>query len=368
MMRFAARLSRPGFTLDAAFEAGVGITALFGPSGSGKSTILRIIAGLQAVESGVVQLGDHALLDTAKGLCVPPHRRRIGFVFQEAQLLPHLKVSANLTYGRWFTPEKERRITLESVVEVLGIGHLLARRVSALSGGERQRVAIGRALLTSPRLLLMDEPLSSLDHARKQEILPFIERLRDEFAIPILYVSHAAEEVARLANRVVRLETGRVTGIGTPGEMLVNPRGEGRMEPVSVLQGRHSAPIPSYAATRVEYPAGAIILPGMVTASAEGTRVAIRASQVSLAVGEVPRTSVRTVLEGVVETIEAASPPFVLVGLRLKGGDRLIASITQMALDDLALAPGMAVLALVKTASLDETGIQGHHADAEGRA
>ena len=362
MMRFAARLARPGFTLDAVFEAGEGITALFGPSGSGKSTILRIIAGLQRVDSGNVQLGDHALLDTASGLCVPPHRRRIGLVFQEAQLLPHLKVSANLTYGHWFTPSHERRITHESVVEVLGIGQLLARRVSALSGGEKQRVAIGRALLTSPRLLLMDEPLSSLDHARKQEILPFIERLRDEFSIPIVYVSHAAEEVVRLANRVVLLEAGRVVGAGGPGDMLTGQRSEGRIEPVSVLHGQSAAPISNYAATRVEHPAGSIILPGTVTASGEGTRVAVRASQVTLAVGDVPQTSVRTVLEGVVETIELASPPFVLVKLRLKGGDRLTASITQMALDDLGLTTGTPVRALVKTASLDETGIQGHHA------
>lgn len=368
MMRFAARLVRPGFTLDAAFDAGEGITALFGSSGSGKSTVLRVIAGLQAVDHGVIHLGEHRLLDTAKGVDVPPHRRRIGIVFQEAQLLPHLKVAANLTYGRWFTPRDERRIAFDAVVDVLGIGHLLARRVSALSGGEKQRVAIGRALLTSPRLLLMDEPLASLDHARKQEILPFIERLRDEFAIPILYVSHAAEEVARLASRVVRLEAGRVTGIGAPGELWTGQGSEGRIEPVSVLHGRSAAPIPSYAATRVEHPAGAIILPGTVAASGEGTRVAIRASHVTLALGEVPRTSVRTVLEGVIETIEPTHPPFVLVGVRLRGGDRLFASITQMALDDLALTPGVAVRALVKTASLDETGIQGHHAGAAGRA
>ncbi|OYU47098.1 MAG: molybdenum ABC transporter ATP-binding protein [Rhizobiales bacterium PAR1] len=368
MMRFAARLTRPGFILDADFEAGEGITALFGPSGSGKSTILRIIAGLQQVDSGKIQLGEHAVLDTTRGLCTPPHRRRVGFVFQEAQLLPHLRVSANLTYGRWFTPRDERRIAFDAVVEVLGIGHLLARPVSALSGGEKQRVAIGRALLTSPHLLLMDEPLASLDHARKQEILPFIERLRDEFAIPILYVSHAAEEVARLASRVVRLEAGRVTGIGAPGELLAGQGSEGRIEPVSVLVGQSAAPIPSYAATRVEHPAGAIILPGAVTVSTSGIRVAIRASQVTLVLGEVPRTSVRTVLEGEIETIEPAHQPFVLVGVRLKGGDRLFASITQMALDDLALTTGMAVLALVKTASLDETGIQGHHAGAAGRA
>jgi molybdate transport system ATP-binding protein len=218
MMHVEARLAWPGFALDATFEAGEGITALFGPSGSGKSTLLRVIAGLQRVDHGVVRLGDRVLLDTARGIRVPPHRRRIGLVFQDAQLLPHLGVAANLAYGRWFTPRQERRLSPEAVIAVLGIGHLLGRRIAALSGGERQRVAIGRALLASPHLLLMDEPLSSLDSARKHEILPFIERLRDEFSIPILYVSHAAEEVARLADRVVHLDSGRVIGIAPPAK------------------------------------------------------------------------------------------------------------------------------------------------------
>ena len=191
MIRFACRLTRPGFALDAAFTAGPGVTALFGPSGSGKSTVIRLLAGLERPEEGRITLGDSVLLDTESRRAVPPHRRRIGLVFQDALLLPHLSVKANLTYGRWFTPRGERRIAFDPVVEVLGIGHLLDRRPTTLSGGERQRVAIGRALLASPRLLLMDEPLASLDQARRQEILPFIERLRDAFAIPVVYVSHA---------------------------------------------------------------------------------------------------------------------------------------------------------------------------------
>lgn len=217
---FDCRLVRPAFTFDVRFEAGVGVTALFGPSGSGKSTTLRVIAGLDQPERGMVIVDGVTLLDTSRQIALAPYRRGIGFVFQDALLLPHLSVKANLTYGRWFTPKPAQRIAFDSVVEVLGIGHLLARRPASLSGGERQRVAIGRALLTSPRLLLMDEPLASLDHARKQEILPFIERVSAEFAIPIIYVSHAADEVARLATHLVMLDNGRVVAEGAPADML----------------------------------------------------------------------------------------------------------------------------------------------------
>jgi molybdate transport system ATP-binding protein len=220
MIRFDCRLVRPAFVFDAAFEAGPGITALFGPSGSGKTTAIRLLAGLERVERGAIALGDRPLLDTQAGINLPPYRRRIGLIFQDALLLPHLPVRANLNYGRWFTPPADRRIGFDPVVEVLGIGHLLGRRTDTLSGGERQRVSIGRALLASPQLLLMDEPLASLDNARKEEILPFIEQMRDVFAIPIIYVSHAVEEVRRLATQVVMLDEGRVVASGPPAAVL----------------------------------------------------------------------------------------------------------------------------------------------------
>jgi molybdate transport system ATP-binding protein len=220
MITFDATLNRRDFTLNAAFAAQDGITALFGPSGCGKSTIIRLFAGLERAGQGRITVGEHVLMDSAQRIFVPPHKRRLGLVFQDAHLLPHLDVQANLLYGFALTPRHERRMTLEPVLDVLGIGHLLARNPASLSGGERQRVAIGRAVLTSPRLLLMDEPLAALDSARKAEILPFIERLAREFAIPILYVSHALEEVARLAARVVVLQGGRVSAIGTPGDVL----------------------------------------------------------------------------------------------------------------------------------------------------
>jgi molybdate transport system ATP-binding protein len=220
MISFACQLQRPDFRFDATFAAGAGLTALFGPSGSGKTTTIRLLAGLEKPATGRITLGDQVLLDSARRLDVPPHRRRIGLVFQDALLLPHLSVKANLTYGRFFTPTPERRIAFDDVVDVLGVGHLLARRPATLSGGERQRIAIGRALLASPRLLLMDEPLASLDAARKAEILPFIEKLRDAFAIPIIYVSHQPDEVMRLAAQVVMFTEGQVTASGPPAGLL----------------------------------------------------------------------------------------------------------------------------------------------------
>jgi molybdate transport system ATP-binding protein len=198
------------FTLDVAFETTERVVALFGPSGSGKSTLLNIIAGLTRPDSARIAVDGRVLADTTAALTIPVHRRRVGYVFQDARLFPHLSVAHNLRYGRWFTPEAGRYGGFEEIIELLGIRHLLGRRPGTLSGGEKQRVAIGRAILASPRILLMDEPLASLDEARRAETLPYIERLRDELAIPILYVSHSREEVERLARKIVHLDHGRV--------------------------------------------------------------------------------------------------------------------------------------------------------------
>lgn len=191
------------FVLDAAFESTGRLTALFGPSGSGKTSLINAIAGLIRPQRGRIAVDGRVLVDTGDGVFIPKHKRRIGMVFQDARLFPHLSVAANLRYGRWFAPAAERYGDIGAVVELLGIGHLLDRRPAGLSGGEKQRVAIGRALLASPRLLLMDEPLASLDEARKTEILPYIERLRDETKVPIVYVSHSVAEVARDRKSVV---------------------------------------------------------------------------------------------------------------------------------------------------------------------
>lgn len=203
-------LRQGDFHLSAAFRSGARITALMGRSGSGKTTLVNAIAGLVRPQRGRIVVDGMILLDLAQGICVPAHRRRVGYVFQEGRLFPHLTVKQNLMFGRWFAPRREAGAEPDHITDLLGIGHLLARRPATLSGGEKQRVAIARALLANPRILLMDEPLAALDDARKAEILPYIERLRDETHIPVIYVTHAASEAARLAEEVVLLEAGKV--------------------------------------------------------------------------------------------------------------------------------------------------------------
>jgi molybdate transport system ATP-binding protein len=205
-----AQTSLGDFELDASFNSDSRVTAIFGPSGSGKTSVLNVIAGLLRPRRGRVVVDGAVLVDTKAGIFLPAHRRRIGYVFQESRLLPHLSVSRNLSYGRFFASRDDRYGSVEEVVDLLDIGALLNRRVHALSGGEKQRVAIGRALLASPRLLLMDEPLSSLDEKRKQEVMPFLERLRDQARVPIVYVSHVAAEIERLSGRVVSMSNGQV--------------------------------------------------------------------------------------------------------------------------------------------------------------
>ncbi len=208
------------FALDIHFASGRGLTALFGRSGAGKTSVVNVIAGLIRPQRGRIAVDGAVLLDTERGIFTPAHRRRIGYVFQEGRLFPHLTVRQNLLFGRWFAPRGEMAVGIDDVVDLLGIGPLLTRRPGRLSGGEKQRVAIGRALLANPRLLLMDEPLASLDAARKDEILPYLERLRDGAMVPIVYVSHAAAEVARLATTIVLMAEGSVRAVGPVAEMM----------------------------------------------------------------------------------------------------------------------------------------------------
>ena len=239
-LEVAIRHRQGDFALDVAFRSDAGVTALFGRSGAGKTTVVNTIAGLLRPQEARVAIDGHVLADTARGVSVPPHRRRIGYVFQDGRLFPHLSVRHNLLYGCWFTARHERYGQLAQVVELLGIGHLLDRRPGSLSGGEKQRVAIGRALLASPRLLLMDEPLASLDEERKAEILPYVERLRDETGIPIVYVSHSVAEVARLATNLIVLSNGRVAAAGRTAEVMAQLK-------LSPLADRFDAEAPSAA-------------------------------------------------------------------------------------------------------------------------
>jgi molybdate transport system ATP-binding protein len=346
---------RGDFRLDASFRGGAGVTALFGPSGSGKSSLIALMAGLTRPDRGRIVLDGRTLVDVVARTFVPPHKRRIGLVFQDAQLFPHLSVRQNLLFGRFFSPRAERTIALGPVVETLGISGLLGRRPLSLSGGERQRVAIGRALMASPRLLLMDEPLASLDMARRLEVLPLIERLRDEFCVPIVYVSHAVEEVARLSATVVVLENGRVTAVGPPSEVLAGgpDRPGERAGGVSVLSGVVGAFDAAYAVTPLAHPGGSIVLPGRArVAVGQPARVVVRATDVTLATSRPRNLTIRTSLEGVVARVIRDDGPIALVEVRFEGGDRLMASATRLGVDEIGLAEGDRVFALVKSVAL----------------
>ncbi|MBS1167000.1 MAG: cysA 3 [Proteobacteria bacterium] len=339
------------FLLDIDFSGGGGITALFGPSGSGKSSVIKVIAGLTRLGTGRVML-DGAVLADGESRHMPPHRRRIGVVFQEARLFPHLSVRHNLRYGRLFTPRREQRVAEGPVIDTLGIGHLLDRHPATLSGGEQQRVAIGRALLASPRLLLMDEPLASLDAARRLEILPLIETLRDEFGIPIIYVSHAVEEVARLAEKVVVLDAGKVAREGSPADVF--RVAADRFEIISVVEGRLGKPNEAFQLTPVETPAGIVWLNGIIRPEGRTAHVLVHAIDVALATHRPEAVSIRTVLTGTIAGVPDGPGPSVTVDLTLEGGGRLAASVTRAAVAELGLVPGRRVFALVKSVALDE--------------
>lgn len=361
MISFSSRLARRRFVLDADFAFPGGCTALFGASGSGKTTIARLIAGIERPDRGRIVADGHVLVDTAAGIWEPAHRRRVGLVFQDGQLLPHLSVRQNLAYGRYFAPRAAKDgVLFDEIVELLGIGHLLEARPPTLSGGERQRVAIGRALLAAPRLLVMDEPLASLDAERKHEILPFIERLRDEVGLPIVYVSHAVEEVTRLANLVVRLADGRVVAQGAPAEVFgahLPEAAADRFETVSFLAGTLLRESPEFAISILAHPAGEIVIPALLGAAAGEVRVAIHGTNVSLATERPRNTSVRTVLEGRVHGVTSGAGPSAVVSVELKGGDRIAAYVTRHAIADLGITEGRDVFALVKAVSIDERGV-----------
>jgi molybdate transport system ATP-binding protein len=348
-------LTRGAFTLDVAVSTGKGITALFGPSGSGKSTVLNLIAGLAPPDRGRIAVDGIVFTDTERGITVPPHQRRIGYVFQDALLFPHLNVRRNLSYGRWFRRARAT-VDFDQVVKLLGIAPLLARAPATLSGGERQRIAIGRALLSNPRLLLMDEPLAALDIERKAEIIPYIERLRDDLDLPVLYVSHAVDEVARLADRVIMLDHGLITAQGTVSEILGARLGLGqdRFARVAVINGSNPAYDERYGLTTVDHPAGRIAVPGHLSPRDKEVRIVVRAIDVTLSLTRPNEISVRTMLKGTIAAIENGQGPVVIAEVELAGGDRLAAAITRKAVDELGLAAGDAVFCLIKAVSIDE--------------
>jgi molybdate transport system ATP-binding protein len=356
----AGRLG-PRFVLDVRFATEGGLTALFGRSGAGKTSVVNMVAGLARPERGRIAVDGVTLLDTERGVFVPAHRRRIGYVFQEARLFPHLTVRGNLLFGRWFTPRSERYGKLDAVVDLLGIDHLLDRRPGRLSGGERQRVAIGRALLASPRLLLMDEPLASLDGPRKEEILPYIERLRDEIRVPIIYVSHAVPEVARLATTLVLMSEGRVEAVGSVSELFARldlyPL-TGRFEAGAVLKMHVAGYEPADGLTLLRGPAGELLVPRSSEPHRPGTpvRVRIRARDVILAVTPPQGLSALNILQGRIAEIAPGEPGGAQADVRIAlggGGESLIARVTRRSIAMLGLEPGRDVYAVIKTVAFD---------------
>jgi molybdate transport system ATP-binding protein len=349
--------ARGDFALRAAFESKARALAFYGPSGAGKSTLAMLIAGLLDPDAGRIAFAGETLVDTARGVCVPPERRRIAVVFQDALLFPHMSVRRNILFGRAFAPKDARRLDVDEVVGRLGIGALLERRPGALSGGEKQRVGIARALLAAPRLLVLDEPTASLDAARRREIMALIETLRDAFATPILLVSHAAEEIQRLAEDVVVIDKGQVVARGAPAETLPGAARRisgGRFALTSALHSNFIAFDPRYGVTRLAHPAGEIVVAARLAETAEPIRVEIKATDVALARDWPEGMSLRTALRGVVNALDVNNDALAFATLELAGGERLVASITRLAIDAMGLKQGDAVYALVKSVALDE--------------
>ena len=358
MIEAALRLVRGAFALEVDLQLPArGVSALFGPSGCGKTTLLRCLAGLERAPGGRVVVDGQAWQDEAAGVFVTTHRRPVGVVFQEASLFEHLDVRRNVEFGWKRLAAAERRVSIDDAIAWTGIGPLMGRAVGGLSGGERQRVAMARALAVSPRLLLMDEPLAALDAARKAEILPALERLAAASGIPIVYVSHAIAEVARLADHVVLMEAGRVSASGQVGALLERldlalPPGE---DAGVVLHGRVAQRDTEWHLARIATPGASFWTRDPGLAPGTRTRLRVLARDVSLSLAPQAASSILNQIEAVVEEIAADHDPAqVLVRLRTPGDDgvALLARLTRRSVHALALAPGQPVWAMVKAVAL----------------
>lgn len=347
------RLDFASFSLDVDLRLpGRGVTALFGHSGSGKTTLLRLVAGLERTPHGRLIFKGQAWQDERSWLA--PHRRPVGYVFQEASLFPHLTVRGNLEYGQRRRGAAGARATLEPVVALLGIGPLLDRRPERLSGGERQRVGIARALMGAPEVLLMDEPLAALDLARKEEILPYLERLHDELAIPVLYVSHSPDEVARLADHLVAMEAGRVVAHGPLGEVLARVDLPVRLAEDAgvVLEGTVGARDEPWHLARVDFPGGSLWSRDHGVELGHRVRVRVLARDVSLATQPAVHSSIVNCLEGRVDAISGEEHPALALVRVAVGPSALVARVTRRSVHALGLTVGGPVWAQVKSVAL----------------
>jgi len=361
MIHLQIKLKRSAFELDVNVQLPEqGITAIFGPSGSGKTSVLRAVAGLEKSQQGRIQVGAQTWQDTAQGTCLPTWQRPLGYVFQESSLLPHLNVQQNLNFGlkRALSSSNHGQLnatqSLQASIELLGIGNLLQRMPDQLSGGERQRVAIARAIAMQPQLLLMDEPLASLDAARRQEIFPWLARLRDELKIPMLYVTHSVEELTRLADHLVALDKGQVTAQGPIGAVLtqvINPVLVGE-DAGALISGRIGTVDAQWHLSRVDFDGGSVWMRDAQLRVGKVVRIRILARDVSLATSEPQHSSIQNLLQGVIQSITPdAHPSQVLVVLKC-GATEVLARVTQKAVSELGLQVGMPVWAQVKSVAL----------------
>ncbi len=343
--------------LDVEFSAEAPVVGLFGRSGSGKTSVVNAIAGLLRPDSGRISVDGEVLFDAARGIDLAPEKRRIGYVFQDGLLFPHLSVRRNLLYGA--SRAGSGAISFDAVVALLGLESLLERRPLALSGGEKQRVAIGRALLSQPRLLLMDEPLASLDNPRRGEILRYIERLRNEFNQPVVYVSHAVGEITRLADHVVLMNEGRVLAHGSVQEIFnradLRPH-TGRYEGGALVEAEAVAHDTRYFLTRFRFSGGELIAPGVDAEIGSRVRIRIRSRDVALAIRKPEGISIRNVLEGRVSTVADSGGAIVEVSVRL-GETEIPARISRQAMTELALTPGLPVFVLIKAIAFDKRSV-----------
>ncbi|CUH77010.1 Sulfate/thiosulfate import ATP-binding protein CysA [Tritonibacter multivorans] len=341
------------FDLDASFAAPAGVTVLFGRSGSGKSTVIKSVAGLLPPDQGRIALGGRVVFDRQRGVNIPPHKRRVGYVFQDGLLFPHLNVRQNLKYGQRFAPRHTRFEGFDKIVHMLGLDALLDRFPGQLSGGEKQRVAIGRALLSGPEVLLADEPLSALDDPRKAEILPYFERMRDELQIPILYVSHSPDEVARLATTIVVLERGKILRTGPADDVLadadvtpVGIRGAGALIRAAVVSHHEDG------LTELVAGGQTLFVPKVSGRIGAQLRLRVAAHDVVIALSRPEGLSTLNIVPAQIQSVRAGDGPAVLLKLKTPAGD-LLARVTKRSAQALALVQGTACYAVIKSVSID---------------
>jgi molybdate transport system ATP-binding protein len=357
VLEVAVEKSMGGFRLDASLSCETsGVVALFGRSGAGKTSLVNMIAGLLSPDRGRIAINGTVLYDAARGIDLKPERRRLGYVFQEGRLFPHLSVRSNLLYGYRRIAADERRVVPDQVIALLGLERLLDRRPHDLSGGEKQRVALGRALLANPRLLLMDEPLAALDGARKDEVLSFIERLRDDLAVPIVYVTHAMPEIVRLADTMVLISDGRVEAVGTVDELTsrldLRPL-TGRYEAGAALTAHVAGQDEAFGLTLLDIPGARLTVSRLDLPTGTELRVRVRARDVGLALTPPADTSFLNVVPCILRDIGQEDGPQVDLRLETDGGAAIWARITRRSLENLGLAPGVRVHALIKAVAID---------------